>query len=954
MPEDFDVRGSVANVWARPSAPEPPRRRFDGDRYVRGGLIGEGGMGRVFIARDRLLERDVALKECRPERGAAGRRRLEHEARITARLEHPGILPVYDAGDDEQGSSWYVMRLVRGEPLTALLRQPELAQRLGALRPLLAVAEAVAFAHSKGVIHRDLKPENLLVGAFGETLVADWGLATELLDGRAREAGRVGSPGYMSPEQEAGGWPSPASDVYSLGVVLFEAATGADPMQLGAGVRSDSARTLLRDAGAPPALQGIVRRATAADPQDRYGDCAALAEDLERLLDGRRVHAHSYSAAELLGRLVALWRAPLLVGAVAFVALVVAIVTGFAQTQAQKNRAEAERARAEEERGRAQLSAGTALLEQARAALREGDRAHADTLAQRALTFAELPGARGLLAFQGLRGRPELLAESAVPDGCEQTLLTEEGLLCLGAGTITLWSPEGEVRWTMDADGSARLLGAGPSVMAAGGVLRRVNLSTGSFDGEWEVSNAEGAVASRWGLVAWSNALMFALDDDGATPLRWCDGAADVAGLTAGDDAFLVVCSDMRAGLVDPRLADAPMKDTLATPFALDGLESLVHLSGSLYALMGAGGQVTVLDAATERVVRRWPVTDHSLVQGVRHHGGLLAVRSERGLVFAVDPTSGAVDRLPTEGARDLRFTQEGTLQVVGVTQQRWALRQSAAGWQIPIVGGAGPVAVHEGRVAVGHGTGHVTQWSPDAGPPETVEALDGVIKGLGWWNGDLYAAASVTSAPSAARIRGTLVTGLEQSAPWRRAAVVQGWGPVVLTWVAQGVVALDAAKEPKTWGPEPYVDLVAAGSIFAVRSASGEVSVWEWRDGVVSPLWSAEAVGAGALAVLRSGAAAAGVERGVAVFAADGARSILPVQGRVTALAFSPGGDLLAVGLLDGTLQVWGVDGESLLLEHPGHDGRLAGLAFRGESELITAGWDRVARRWDLGGLPR
>jgi serine/threonine-protein kinase len=191
---------------------------FSGTRYRLLEPVGQGGMGVVYRAHDTELERDVAIKVLRtPEATPDLARRLRTEARILAGLEHPGIVPVHDVGTLPDGRVWYAMKLVRGESLDRLIARPfDLAERL---RIFQRIAEAVAFAHAHGVLHRDLKPGNVMVGAFGEVLVLDWGVAKRAegapgdvataAPDRTDRAGtlhgtRLGTPGWMAPEQERG------------------------------------------------------------------------------------------------------------------------------------------------------------------------------------------------------------------------------------------------------------------------------------------------------------------------------------------------------------------------------------------------------------------------------------------------------------------------------------------------------------------------------------------------------------------------------------------------------------------------------------------------------------------------------------------------------------------------------------------------------------------------------
>jgi serine/threonine protein kinase len=166
-PTDIDgnpMRSSRASI--------PPSRR-----YRLGAELGRGGMGRVVEAFDTQLGRTVALKEVLPK-GKGVEKRFAREVQITARLEHPAIVPLYDSGTTADGRPFYVMRRVTGRPLDEIIkRAPNLAERLVLLPNVLAAIDAVAHAHRRGVIHRDLKPANILVGELGETVVIDWGLA---------------------------------------------------------------------------------------------------------------------------------------------------------------------------------------------------------------------------------------------------------------------------------------------------------------------------------------------------------------------------------------------------------------------------------------------------------------------------------------------------------------------------------------------------------------------------------------------------------------------------------------------------------------------------------------------------------------------------------------------------------------------------------------------------------
>jgi serine/threonine protein kinase len=278
-------------------------------------------MGAVYLGRDELLEREVAVKVAHAPVGpgsAALAERLRAEARVLARLEHPGIVPVHDAGVLSDGRVFYIMKRVHGRTLaSAVDHMPDLDQRLGVLE---RVAEAVAFAHQHGVIHRDLKPANIMVGEFGEVLVMDWGVAKVLgapepLAGPAvstaagaTEPGTVlGTPGFMAPEQAAAAAVDGRTDVFALGAILVFLLTGASPSA------AASSHRLLADAGkVPRRLRAIADRCLATLPADRYPAATDVAEEIRRYRRGGTVLAYREGWWERLGRWARTYRTPIL------------------------------------------------------------------------------------------------------------------------------------------------------------------------------------------------------------------------------------------------------------------------------------------------------------------------------------------------------------------------------------------------------------------------------------------------------------------------------------------------------------------------------------------------------------------------------------------------------------------------------------------------------------------
>ncbi len=342
--------------------------------YQLEGEVARGGMGRILLARDRRLGRTVALKELHEGAGPGAPARFVREALVTARLQHPAVVPVYEAGRWPDGRPFYAMKLVEGRSLEALLREAKgLAARLALLPHLIAVAEAVAYAHSQRVIHRDLKPANVLVGPFGETVVVDWGLAREVGatgpdeheenapvfapatgEGQTVTGTVLGTPHYMPPEQARGLPVDERADVYALGAMLYFLLTGAPPH---AGRTAEEALLAAatgsvepvdrREPLAPPDLVAIVRKAMAPAPAERYPTAMELAVDLRRFQTGQLVSAYRYSTRDLARRFLHRHRTAVAVATVLSAALVVAVATGFLAVRRQARVAEAERDRAQ-------------------------------------------------------------------------------------------------------------------------------------------------------------------------------------------------------------------------------------------------------------------------------------------------------------------------------------------------------------------------------------------------------------------------------------------------------------------------------------------------------------------------------------------------------------------------------------------------------------------------------
>ncbi|HSA33284.1 MAG TPA: serine/threonine-protein kinase, partial [bacterium] len=315
-------------------------------RYQAKQELGHGGIGRVLLVFDAHAGRDVALKEILPgilaNKDSGGRTpsspsrvihaRFLREARVTGQLEHPSIVPVYEIGRHPDGSCYYTMRLVKGITLSrAIAGCVDLEERLKLLTHFHDMCNALAYAHSRGVVHRDLKPDNVMIGEFGETVVLDWGLAKVrgkkdhgarslekkiLLLKESEESqticGRVlGTPAYMPPEQAMGEIENidERSDIYSLGAVLYEILTGARPYEGGSPyeivskvVQGEPTAINLLEPSAPADLVAIAQKAMSRKKERRYGQVVEMTRDIKNYLAGGRVSAYRYGPLELLGK----------------------------------------------------------------------------------------------------------------------------------------------------------------------------------------------------------------------------------------------------------------------------------------------------------------------------------------------------------------------------------------------------------------------------------------------------------------------------------------------------------------------------------------------------------------------------------------------------------------------------------------------------------------------------
>lgn len=257
--------------------------------------LGEGAMGVVFAARQKAMDRTVAIKAIKPGKHESddSKRKFLYEAQITGDLDHPNIVPIHELGSNSDGTLFYAMKLVSGNPWQKVIKKKSREENLDVL---MKVSDAIGFAHSKGIIHRDLKPENVMLGPFGEVLVMDWGLAVSVL--RPQPFGLCGTPAYMSPEMARHDKKriGTKSDIYLLGAMLFQIVSGRPP-HTGKGV-SECLMSAVRNEFAPhnenDPLIVIAKTAMADDVSDRYETVAVFQDAIREY----RRHAESIAITE--------------------------------------------------------------------------------------------------------------------------------------------------------------------------------------------------------------------------------------------------------------------------------------------------------------------------------------------------------------------------------------------------------------------------------------------------------------------------------------------------------------------------------------------------------------------------------------------------------------------------------------------------------------------------------
>lgn len=797
------------------TSPQSDPAQETATRYTLHEEHGRGGLGRVLRAHDHSLDRVVAVKQLL-RRSKRAERRFLREAMITARLQHPAIVPVHEVGVWSDGSPYYAMKLVEGRPLKELLEDGKsLGERLDLLPHVIAVADAMAYAHANKIIHRDLKPSNVIVGEFGETIVIDWGLAKDLLTHtKESETGFpyraapgtpertslgtvLGTPAYMPPEQAAGRRVDERADVYAIGALLYCLAAGhppyiaAEPGTIIERVLSQGP-TPIRDLQPElsPDLAAIIGKAMQRDPSARYRTAKELADDLHRYQRGQLVSAHVYDWRQLLSRWVARHRALVALGTAAVLLLIAVSTVGLVRILRERDAANDARETAEARANRLVLMQAASDLNvdptRTLVHLRDhpletsGERLEAQWLAARALARGVSP-----IVTRGHEREPWTSARAS----------RAGRFLVAGRTEFTVWDVSAAVpRYRLHPDSATTSLWVGDD----GGVV------TAHESGELRVWNSDGAPTARWP------------SGTDIAGLREVPGTSRLAFVDYSGGVWLF---DRATGLVEKlHTLDAPAMGVLAT---LDGR----HVISA-----ATSGRVVVLNL-DGTVVRTWQVEACRAYSFYATRGGdMAAVACDDGAVYVCGATAEKCARRKTPvDAPYLQFSHDGSL-LFGCDRAGQIHRFDLVGNEESVV------ARDMGRLrycfldpsgrylAAGSGDGIVVVLDVQTSDTRRLGGPEGEIQSFGWVGdtGQIYATAAdgtlrTWQAPVFPR---KLARGYRSGAAWVGFApradllVARSWASEATTWFLDGASAPQALVADSPFSlvrPAPDGRLVAS-----------------------------------------------------------------------------------------------------------------------------------------------
>lgn len=918
-------------------------------RYKLRGEQGRGAIGRVLIAFDESIHREIALKELLPSidgspndgqqrsllRPAVQTTRFLREARITGQLEHPGIVPVYELGQRNDGTVYYTMKLVRGATLADKIKAcRNLTDRLGLLNHFLDLCQAIAYAHSRGVIHRDIKPANVMVGEFGETVLLDWGLAkvrgqvdegAEKLADELRllkETGAgesvvgkpLGTPSYMPPEQAEGRIADvdERSDVWSLGAVLYELLTGRPPFTgatafevVGMVLKEEVRPVLAVCKEAPPELAAVAMRCLKCDPQKRYHKVEQLAGEVKEFQTGGLVSAYTYNA----GRILIRWAGrhwPVL--ATAGVALALFLATGalaYSQIVKQRNVALAANQRLD--------SKNTELLvlrlaSESREQLANGQTKRASLIALEAARFNG-NSRLGMTAVEGA-----LRDCAAVPQQYRELLGHANEVLTVA------FSPDGKYLATGSGDATLRLwyLGApgfAPRILR--GHSSAVNTVAFSPDGKLLAAGSGDATIRLWNMAAPNSAPRVLRGHEGV--VLAIAFSPDSTQLASGSYDQTIRLWDLEAPAAAPRVLLGHIGGIAAVAFSPDGKQ------------LASGGY--------DSTIRLWNL--------------------------AAGDADQRVLRQLKERVNAVAFSPDGKTLASGCADNTVLLLNLTALDTIP-------------RILRGHGNDVMTvAFSPD-GHKLASGSLDSESMICLWdltlsdaaprvLHGHEFGVKSVAFSPDGKQ----LATGSMDAAIrlWDLATPERSEPRLLLSAAnvpAPTTFKRNIAPEDPAAFATPRVYAVACspdGKFIAAGNANNTIRIWELAATDAQPRVLTGHLGSSCIAFspdcqhLASGnpARPGGSVNLWDLDAPGNAPHILSwYSAPVDAVAFSPRGNLLAAGCNDMLIYLWNLAApETAPIILRGHTNRVKTVAFSPDGKLLASGgWDNALRIWDLARL--
>jgi len=945
--------------------------------------LARGGQAKVFVAFDHHLGREVAMKVPRLDPGSsAGSHaqtvlRFLREARITARLEHPNIVPIHEIGRRADGSYYCTQRLIRPSQdvsrvrtlRTALSDARTPAERLLLLPNFVAICNAVAHAHSRGVLHRDLKPDNVVIGALGETVVLDWGLGRiqgdpddvhlptpQTDDGVVSLVGHVmGTPSYMSPEQALGAHDAVTerSDVWSLGAILYELLTGyppflgATPSEVVARVKSHPVLPVLsQNPDAPRALAAVAMKALQRAPVNRYPSAQVLASDVSAWLADLPVRAYRYNVFEQVRLFAARNKTASFVGLVAVGLLAISIAFFFREyRRARSNLAEVFVARARSAETQLQWDAAAAYYAAARV---EDDRPVSRMGSMLAANRSQI----SIRKLVGHNGSVHTLARS--PDG----------------KTLASGSFDRTARlWDVETGTPKRILS---------GHQKTVTAVAFSPDGRWLATASEDSTARLWDLDAGTAGQVIATSGQAFNAIAFSHDSHRVA--LGGEDRRVWLVS-----LDDGGISKSPAFDA----------GSQTH-SGPVYAVGFTLDDSQVASASWDRTVRFWS-TDGSFTPGKRlqhHNDSVLSLKfSPDGKELATGARDGTVllyelDNLDVpavlggheQKVYSVDFSPDNTVLASGGTDR--SVRLWLAGAHPQVYGGPSWRALvsesyrrdkevstvaflNNTEIASAGRDGEIFLRQFEAVPnpsgnlrvdlfailPISRQVIYPVARGFAVRPLDELASSKGTPYPSygSGYVAGSISVSPDESTLLATCGLNRAcWFELVDKKLLDRHEFAEGAEVSSTaWSPD--------GKWAVISLVNGPLSIFDARTRKLSTALPLDTMGVFHLAFSADGKvlATGSYDKQVRLWDTTTWQQIRAMEGHehgIRRVAFSPDGKTLASASWDRDLKLWDVATGRCLATLRGHLDQVSSVAFSPDGTLLASGgWDGMLRFWSV-----